>query len=81
MDSIVVEVQLIEVLIDGDVGLYIIFTHTLEMVELVIMNLHTIIGKPLNDIVPRKVMIPLGQVTLPITFDIEANYRIEYIRS
>jgi hypothetical protein len=35
--------------------------------------------KPFFGIVPGKVAYPMGQVSLPVTFDTEENFRTEYL--
>jgi hypothetical protein len=36
-------------------------------------------GIPFYGIVPGKAVMPLGQITLPVTFGTQANYRTEFI--
>jgi hypothetical protein len=38
------------------------------------------IGIPFYGIVPSKAAIPLGQITLPVTFVTQVNYRTEFIQ-
>jgi hypothetical protein len=71
-----VGVRLKNVIIDGGMGLNIIFTRTLEKIGLDITNLLMTIGRPFYNIIPTNAMIPLGQVTLPVTFNTKDNYRI-----
>jgi hypothetical protein len=69
-----------KVLIDGGVGLNIIFSETLRKMELNLARLITPTRVPFYEIVPDKAAIPLGQITLPITFGTPTNYHIEFIK-
>jgi hypothetical protein len=71
-----VGVRLKNVIIYGGMGLNIIFTRTLEKIGLDITNLLMTIGRPFYNIIPTNAMTPLGQVTLPVTFNTKDNYRI-----
>jgi hypothetical protein len=44
-----------------------------------ITNILMTIGEPFKNTIPRKAVITLGIVTLPITFRTKANSKIEYI--
>jgi hypothetical protein len=37
-------------------------------------------GVPFYEIVPGKAAMPLGQITLPVTFGTSTNYRTEFIQ-
>jgi hypothetical protein len=43
-------------------------------------GLITPIEIPFYGIVPSKAAMPLGQITLPVTFGTQANYRTEFIQ-
>jgi hypothetical protein len=68
------------VLIDGGAGLNIIFSETLKKMGLDFAGLITLIGIPFYGIVPDKTAMLLGQINLPVTFGIQANYRTEFIQ-
>jgi hypothetical protein len=57
-----------KVLIDGGAGLNIIFSETLRKMGLNLAGLITPTGVPFYGIVPGKDAMPLGQITLPVTF-------------
>jgi hypothetical protein len=63
-----------KVLIDGGAGLNIIFLGTLRKMGLDFARLITPIGVPFYGIVPGKAAMPLGQITLPVTFGTQTNY-------
>ncbi|XP_022680039.1 uncharacterized protein LOC101785440 [Setaria italica] len=72
-------VHLGKVLVDSGSGLNILFAYTLKEIGLCAMNLnptHT----PFFGIALGDPMVPLGQITLPITFGTIENYHIEYLR-
>jgi hypothetical protein len=68
-----------KVFIDGGARLNIIFLGTLRKMGLDFAGLTTPIGIPFYGILPGKVVVPLGQITLPVTFGTQANYRTEFI--
>jgi hypothetical protein len=68
------------VLIDGGAGLNIIFLETIKKIGLDLAELITPIGIPFYGIVPGRASMPLRQITLPITFGTQANYRTEFIQ-
>jgi hypothetical protein len=68
-----------KVLIDGGAGLNIIFSETLRKMGLNLAGLITPTGVPFYGIVPGKDAMPLGQITLPVTFGTPTNYQIEFI--
>jgi hypothetical protein len=68
------------VLIDGGAGLNIIFLETLKKMGLDLAGLITPIGIPFYGIIPSKAAMPLGQITLPVMFGTQANYRTEFIQ-
>jgi hypothetical protein len=63
-----------KVLIDVGARLNIIFLETLRKMGLDFARLITPIGVPFYGIVPSKATMPLGQITLPITFGTPTNY-------
>jgi hypothetical protein len=65
-------------LIDGGSSLNIIFTKTLRKMEFD-FNKMTACDEPFYWVVPGKAAYPIGRVCLPITFDIEENFRTEYL--
>jgi hypothetical protein len=69
-----------KVLIDGGAGLNIIFSEMLRKMGLDFVGLITPIGVPLYGIVPGKAAMPLGQITLPIMFGTQENYRNKFIQ-
>jgi hypothetical protein len=69
-----------KILIDGGAGLNIIFSETLRKMGLDFAGLIIPIGVPFYGIVPGKTTMPLGQITLPVTFGTQANYRTEFIQ-
>jgi hypothetical protein len=69
-----------KVLIDEGAGLNIIFLDTLRKMGLELAGIITPTSVPFYGIVPGKVALPLGQITLPVTFETSANYRTEFIK-
>jgi hypothetical protein len=69
-----------KVLIDGGAGLNIIFLHTLRKMGLELAGMITPTSIPFYGIVPGKAAMPLGQITLPVTFGTPANHRTEFIK-
>jgi hypothetical protein len=69
-----------KVLIDGGARLNIIFSETLNKMGLDFAGLITPTGIPFYGIVPGKAFMPLGQITLPVMFGKQANYRTEFIQ-
>jgi len=63
-----------KVLIDGDAGLNIIFIDMLKKIGLDFTSLLTPIDVPFYGIVPSKVAMPLGQITLLVTFGTPNNF-------
>jgi len=69
-----------KVLIDGGARLNIIFSETLRKMGLQLVGLITPTSVPFYWIVPGKAAMPLGQITLPVTFGTPSNYRTEFIK-
>jgi hypothetical protein len=67
-----------QTLIDGGSGLNVIFVDTLKKRDFDFKRL-TECDEPFFSIVPGKVAYPLGRVSLPVTFSMEENFRIEYL--
>ena len=63
-----------KVLIDGGVGLNVIFADTLKKIGLDFTSLLTLIDIPFYGIVPSKPAMPLGQIMLPVTFGTPNNF-------
>jgi len=63
-----------KVLIDGGVGLNIIFVDTLKKIGLDFTSLLTPTDIPFYGIVPGKATKPLGRITLPVTFGNPNNF-------
>ena len=63
-----------KVLIDGGVGLNIIFADTLKKIGLDFTSLLALIDVPFYVIVPVKAAILLRQITLPVTFGTPNNF-------
>ncbi|XP_066323964.1 uncharacterized protein [Miscanthus floridulus] len=61
---------------DGGSGLNIMYVKTLDEMGIDRTRLHPT-QAPFHGIVPRKQVMPLGQIDLPITFGDQFNYRIE----
>jgi hypothetical protein len=80
LDTTIAEMQITKVLIDGGAGLNIIFLEMLRKMGLDFVGLITPIGIPFYGIVPGKAAMPLRQITLPVTFGTQANYRTEFIQ-
>ena len=68
------------VLIDGGIGLNIIFADTLKKISLDFTSLLTPTDIPFYGIVPGKVAMPLGHITLPIMFGNPNNFQTEFIK-
>ncbi|XP_066398410.1 uncharacterized protein [Miscanthus floridulus] len=69
-----------KVLIDGSVGLNIIFADMLKKIGLDFTSLLTPTDIPFYEIVPGKAALPLGWITLPIMFGTPNNFRMEFIQ-
>jgi hypothetical protein len=67
-----------QTLIDGGSGLNVIFVDTLKKMDFKFKRL-TECDEPFFSIVPDKAAYPMGQVSLPVTFGTEENFRIEYL--
>ena len=80
LDPTIAGMTVTKVLIDGGAGLNIIFSETLRKMGLQLAGMITPTSTPFYGIVPGKAAMPLGQITLPVTFGTPSNYRIEFIK-
>jgi len=69
-----------KVLIDGGVGLNIIFADTLKKIGLDFTSLLTPTNVPFYGIVPGKAAMPLEQITLLVMFGNPNNFLMEFIK-
>jgi hypothetical protein len=69
-----------KVLIDGGVGLNIIFSDTLRKIGLEFAGMITPTSVPFYGIIPRNAAMPLGQITLLVTFRTPTNYHTKFIK-
>nr|CAB3446889.1 unnamed protein product [Digitaria exilis] len=76
LETVVANSKLTKVLIDGGSGLNLIFAKTLRQMGLDTSKLQPA-DSPFYGIVPGKAAIPLGQITLPIKFEV-ADFEISY---
>jgi hypothetical protein len=74
LDPTIAGMTVTKMLIDGRAGLNIIFSETLRKIGLKFVEMIT----PTS--VPFYVAIPLGQITLSVTFGTPSNYRTEFIK-
>ncbi|GJN20263.1 hypothetical protein PR202_gb07618 [Eleusine coracana subsp. coracana] len=72
------EVKFNKVLIDGGSSLDLIFTKTLKELGLSVNDLQPS-SSPFHGIVPGKTSVPIGQVSLPVTFGTRENFKTEHI--
>nr|CAB3492390.1 unnamed protein product [Digitaria exilis] len=79
LETVVANSRLTKVLIDGGSGLNLIFAKTLKHMGLDTSTLQPA-DTPFYGIVPGKAVIPLGQITLPVTYGTASNYRTEFIK-
>src|SRR5579859_1393010 len=80
LDLVVVNARLMRVLIDGGSGLNVIFASTRKKMDYDFMPLLQPTNTPFYGIMPGTAAMPLGQISLPVTFGSEENYRTEYIK-
>ena len=69
-----------KVLIDGGAGLKIIFFRNAKEDGTTTHRDDYTNEHPFYGIVPGKAAMPLGQITLPVTFGTPSNYRTEFIK-
>jgi hypothetical protein len=73
VEPIVEGALLPQTLIDGGSGLNVIFVDTLKKIDFDFKRL-TECNEPFFGIIPGKGAYPMGQVSLPVTFDTEDNF-------
>jgi hypothetical protein len=73
VDPIIGNTRLTKVLMDGGSSLNIIYAETLGLLEI---DLSTIRAGavPFHGIIPRKRVLPLGQLDLPVCFGTPSNF-------
>ena len=76
VDPIIGMKRLFKVLMDGGSDLNIMYAETLDAMGIDRSHIQPP-GAPFHSIIPRKQVMPLGQINLPITFRDPPNYRIE----
>jgi hypothetical protein len=76
--SIVNDIKLNRVLIDGGSSLNILFLKTFDQMGLSRSLLHTS-RAPFHGIVPGAAATPVGQISLTVTFGTQENFRTETI--
>jgi hypothetical protein len=78
VDPIIGNTRLTKVLMDGGSNLNIIYAETLGLLEI---DLSTIRAgaAPFHGIIPRKRVLPLGQLDLPVCFGTPSNFRKEIL--
>jgi hypothetical protein len=82
LDSVVAEVKLTRVLIDGGSGLNFIFASTLRKMGVDLTDMLVPSKSPFYGIVPSNAAHPLGTVVLPVTFGMgKLSHRVHQIRS
>ena len=75
LDPTIAGMTVTKVLFDGGARLNIIFSETLRKMGLQLAGMITPTSTPFYGIVPSKAAMPLGQITLPVTFETPSNYR------
>jgi hypothetical protein len=75
LDPVVAEVRLTKVLIDGGIGLNLIFASTFRKMGLDFTDMLVPSKSPFYGIVPGNAAYPLGTVVLSVTFGTRENYR------
>jgi hypothetical protein len=80
LDPTITGMTITKVLIDWGARLNIIFSETLRKMGLEFTRMITPMSVPFYMIVPSKAAMPLGQITLPVTFGTPSNYRTEFIK-
>ena len=69
-----------KVLIDGGAGLNIVFADTLKKIGLDFTSILTPTDVPFYGIVPGKAAMPLGGITLSVTFGNPNNFQTEFMK-
>ena len=78
LTPIVKNTKLGKVLIDGGSSLNILFVRTMDEMQIPRLELNQS-GAPFHGIIPGTSSIPLGHLTLPVTFGTRENFRTENI--
>ena len=76
VDPIIGTKRLTKVLMDGGSGLNILYAETLDAMGIDRSRIWPT-RVPYHGIMPRKQVMPLGQIDLPVTFGSPSNYRME----
>ena len=76
VDPIIGTKRLTKVLMDGGSGLNIMYAKTLDVMGIDRARIRPT-GAPFHGVVPRKHVVSLGQIDLPITFGDLTNYKTE----
>jgi hypothetical protein len=79
VSPIIKDVKLNRVLIDGGSSLNIMFLKTFNRMSL-FRSLLCLSRAPFHDIVPGAAATPVGQISLPITFETRENFHMETIQ-
>jgi hypothetical protein len=66
------------VLVDGGSSINILFLKTIDQMGLPRMALQSC-RVPLRGIVPSAIVTLVGQITLPVTFETQENFRMDYM--
>jgi hypothetical protein len=80
LDPTIAGMTITKVLINGGARLNIIFLDMLGKMGLELAGMITPTSVPFYGIVPSKAAMPLGQITLPVTFGTPANHRTVVIK-
>jgi hypothetical protein len=78
VEPIVEGALLPQTLIDGGSGLNVIFVDTLKKMDFDFKRL-TECNEPIFGIMPGKAAYPMGRASLPVTFGMEENIRMEFL--
>ena len=78
LSPIVKNTILRKVLIDGGSSLNILFVRTLDEMQIPRTELNQC-GAPFHGIIPETSSVPLGHLTLPVTFGTQENFQTENI--
>jgi hypothetical protein len=76
VDPVIGNVRLTKVLMDGGGSLNIIYTETLELLQIDLSSVRAGVA-PFHGIIPRKRVQPLGRLDLPVCFGTPSNFRRE----
>jgi hypothetical protein len=76
VDPVIGNIRLTKVLMDGSSSLNIIYAETLGLLEIDLSMIRAS-AAPFHGIIPRKRVLPLGQLDLPVCFGTPSNFRKE----